>query len=65
MATIYWRAGRAYLNWVEGEKRHRQSLGAVTASEAEVSFLKVPGDSWKVQIIEEDFHRPVFAVERV
>jgi integrase len=38
MASIYWRAGRAYLNWVEGAERHRQSLGAVTASEAEAAL---------------------------
>ena len=38
MATIYLRAGCAYLNWVEGGKRHRQSLGAVTASEAEAAL---------------------------
>ena len=38
MATIYLRAGCAYLNWVEGGKRRRQSLGAVTASEAEAAL---------------------------
>lgn len=38
MATIYWRAGRAYLNWVEGDKRHRQSLGPVTEAEAEAAL---------------------------
>jgi integrase len=38
MATIYWRGERAYLNWVEGDRRHRQSLGAVTTSEAEAAL---------------------------
>jgi integrase len=35
MATIYLRAGCYYLNWVEGGKRYRKSLGPVSKAEAE------------------------------
>ena len=41
MATIYWRGRCAYLNWVEAGERHRESLGAVTAAEAEAALTGV------------------------
>lgn len=37
MATIYWRGPCAYLNWSQGGKQHRKSLGAVTPHEAETA----------------------------
>ncbi len=35
MATIYWRSGRAYLNWRENGRQVRNSLGAIEPREAE------------------------------
>lgn len=37
MATLYWRKGRAYLNWREGGKRYRRSLGPVSEHDAETA----------------------------
>lgn len=36
MATIYWRGRSAYLNWSQGGKQHRDSLGRLTPHEAEI-----------------------------
>ena len=36
MATVYPRGERWYLNWFEGGKQHRKSLGRITATEAEI-----------------------------
>lgn len=35
MATIYWRGKRAYLNWREGDRQLRKSLGQISPYEAE------------------------------
>lgn len=35
MATVYPRGDRWYLNWFEGGKQHRRTLGKITATEAE------------------------------
>lgn len=35
MATVYWRRGRAYLNWSQGGQQHRRSLGRVSPHDAE------------------------------
>lgn len=35
MATIYQRGSRWYLNWSEGGRQHRRSLGPITRAEAE------------------------------
>lgn len=37
MATVYWRNGRAYLNWSEGGRQHRISLGAISERDAEIA----------------------------
>lgn len=36
MATIYWRKDRAYLNWSEGGRQHRKSLGRLSPHDAEI-----------------------------
>jgi integrase len=38
MATINWRGRSAYLDWREGGRRHRQTLGQITADEAETAL---------------------------
>lgn len=35
MATVYWRGDRAYLNWSEGGRQHRRSLGRISPHDAE------------------------------
>lgn len=37
MATIYWRADRAYLNWSEAGQQHRKSLGRINQRDAEIA----------------------------
>lgn len=36
MATIFWRGDRAYLNWSQGGRQYRKSLGRVSQTDAEI-----------------------------
>lgn len=37
MATVYWRSGRAYLNWSEAGRQRRISLGRISERDAEIA----------------------------